>query len=584
MNPEPHLSSRPSPLFPRTALAALLRAGLAALLVLVAACGSDGDGDGQPSAADAGGQPIDGGGDAQGVDAGQADGQVGIGDTGPTAGADSGPLDAAIDAGPSPCAGVDAGGACDDGDPCTENDLCDIDGQCKGSALSCEDDNPCTADACGAKGCNHAPVEGACDDGDPCTEKDTCEAGKCAPGKQPLACDDGDACTDDTCEAGKGCAHLPVDCADADPCTADACDKAAGCTHTPMKAGDACKTEDKCVIGYSCTQPDSPPGAKLQCLGGKDVDCDDNNLCTDDSCAPKYGCVHKLTGKPCDDGLSCTTADKCVGGLCLGSKTTSCAKCNRTFKLPTAQVTNFQVGASGKPGDGIDVDGNPNTCSPAGKCDSGVDNAFASVAGLVNIPLGQALKDGQLTFVAEFEGYKGENVPFTLNMYYAELTPKSAADKCPFLTKTCNWYVQQSALAADCSPKVSFADAKVVKGKLTAGGKDTLFVMDVVGSGGMAMLYAKGAHIEGEVSFAPDGATIESVKGVIGGAMDKSAFIQVINGMPDSVFPIPKAGIVATMDKALVPDIDIDGDGTAEAASIGLRFSAIHAWLDGMQP
>ncbi len=46
-----------------------------------------------------------------------------------------------------PCAGVDEGGACDDGDPCTQRDVC-IGGACAGRALICDSDESCVEGEC----------------------------------------------------------------------------------------------------------------------------------------------------------------------------------------------------------------------------------------------------------------------------------------------------------------------------------------------------------------------------------------------------------------------------------------------------
>jgi hypothetical protein len=65
---------------------------------------------------------------------------------------------------------------CDDGDLCTDNDLCSA-GVCAGGSISCDDEEPCTTDGCEpASGCTHDPVA----DETPCGDGGTwCEAGVC---------------------------------------------------------------------------------------------------------------------------------------------------------------------------------------------------------------------------------------------------------------------------------------------------------------------------------------------------------------------------------------------------------------------
>ena len=43
-----------------------------------------------------------------------------------------------------------------------------------------------------------------CDDGNACTENDVCADGACAAGTD-IACDDGEGCTDDACDPASGC-------------------------------------------------------------------------------------------------------------------------------------------------------------------------------------------------------------------------------------------------------------------------------------------------------------------------------------------------------------------------------------------
>ncbi|MCO6437881.1 MAG: DUF1566 domain-containing protein [Phycisphaerae bacterium] len=53
-----------------------------------------------------------------------------------------------------------------------------------------------------------------------------------------------------------------------------------------------------------------------ECFG--DGDCDDENVCTDDTCLDGT-CQHADNTGPCDDGLFCTLTDVCLSGSCTGS-------------------------------------------------------------------------------------------------------------------------------------------------------------------------------------------------------------------------------------------------------------------------
>ena len=103
------------------------------------------------------------------------------------------------------------GTGCNDGNACTQTDICQS-GVCTGT-------NPivCTAsDQCHVAGtCN--PSTGACsnpaaadgtpcNDGNACTTLDACLTGACK-GGPPLNCDDGNRCTLDQCAPATGCYH-----------------------------------------------------------------------------------------------------------------------------------------------------------------------------------------------------------------------------------------------------------------------------------------------------------------------------------------------------------------------------------------
>jgi hypothetical protein len=79
---------------------------------------------------------------------------------------------------------------CDDKDMCTE-DFCDSEKGCAhvDSSKDCMVDSPCQKGICNSQlGCVIQFIEGACDDGDPCTENDFCASGYCMPGVSKKSC------------------------------------------------------------------------------------------------------------------------------------------------------------------------------------------------------------------------------------------------------------------------------------------------------------------------------------------------------------------------------------------------------------
>lgn len=118
------------------------------------------------------------------------------------------------------CAGgVDEGGSalCDDGVFCNGEEACGGAAGCRAATLSCDDENPCTADSCdeSADECvnDPEPLDGeACDDGFWCTVIDVCQSGDCVGGERD--CGDGVPCSADFCdEAAQQCQNEVETCA-----------------------------------------------------------------------------------------------------------------------------------------------------------------------------------------------------------------------------------------------------------------------------------------------------------------------------------------------------------------------------------
>ena len=214
-----------------------------------------------------------------------------------------------------------------DSSACTVNERC-VSHACVSDPLTCNDGNPCTTDSCdAATGCTFTPVPNgqSCGDLDPCNGLETCQSGTCTPGTAPL-CDDGNPCTVDACDSNSGCTHTAVqgcsamcpccvsdsDCTDSDPCTVNERCVAGSCTSDPRNCGDnnPC-TQDSCVSAVGCVNTPVVDGTGCgdgnrcngrercisgACQPGTPPNCDDNNACTADSCAPTTGCQHSSIG------------------------------------------------------------------------------------------------------------------------------------------------------------------------------------------------------------------------------------------------------------------------------------------------
>ena len=310
---------------------------------------------------------------------------------------------------------LEDGVGCDDGNACTVGDQCSA-GACSSGteALDCDDDDPCTDDACLPEaGCTRTPaelagcclvdadcedgnpcttatcdlantwclestVEGACDDNNPCTEGDSCEDGICV--GSALDCDDGNDCTLDACDEVIGCTTTPLqvegccasdpDCEDDNPCTETHCDVAQSwCVATPLAGacddGNACTTGDVCAEGI-CS------------AGGGALACDDDEVCTDDSCDPASGCVFSANEGPCQDGDPCTTGDRCSDGACSGT-VLDCSVLDGPCRAGACNPEDSTCYAEPAPNGQLCDDGDEcsfgESCN-AGLCNGGIDLCF----------------------------------------------------------------------------------------------------------------------------------------------------------------------------------------------------------------
>lgn len=225
---------------------------------------------------------------------------------------------------------------------CTIRSRCRADEHCCAGmcvALDCDDGDPCTADSCGAAGCEHAPLPdgGECDDGVFCNGADACAAGSCSvhagdPCSGSAHCDEAaHSCTN--CEADDHCGPPRLSAWSAcggfsDPlcdevgtrerarrtfrCEARTCvwsDDTVQEACTRETEGFACGPNGRECRGGSCECPggSSEWAAPAGCTNGLDDDCNGLIDCAD------AGCV----GRPCDDLDPCTSGEQCLAdGTC----------------------------------------------------------------------------------------------------------------------------------------------------------------------------------------------------------------------------------------------------------------------------
>ncbi len=211
------------------------------------------------------------------------------------------------------------GRACDDADPCTQDDVCS-EGKCTGQAIDCDDHDPCTADACASGGgCQHTPFSGACDDGDACTSGDTCSEGVCA--GVPMSCTTPPtACSADTGTCLEGvCTYAPkapnASCDDNSACTVNDHCVEGSCVGV---SGTACLGPENCENGVDDDQDGYTDTADCDCPPTKDLDGDGQVAircggtdCNDGNAAVKSGAT-ELCNNAIDDNCNGQVNEGCI--------------------------------------------------------------------------------------------------------------------------------------------------------------------------------------------------------------------------------------------------------------------------------
>lgn len=464
------------------------------------------------------------------------------------------------------------GETCDDGSACTEGDICDG-GTCGGATISCEDGNPCTDDLCEeGLGCTNTDNTAECEDGDACTTGDICAEGTCVSGG-PTNCEDGNECTIDICDEFAGCVRIPnlnpcctgtvSICDDGDPCTTDICNPEDGSCSEAFNAA-ACDDDDACTTGDIC--------ADGEC-GGDEVDCAAENPCVAAFCDSEDGCGgDPLSGIACDDGVECTVEDTCNVGVCEGIS--ECV-CEPTFGLQAVKLTSLQIGSGGRPGQGLDLDANPDTCAPASDCSGGIQNALGVIAAFANEPLATAVTEGSVMLVLEVDDVSLN--PFEIAIFQSSLAPSNP--DCDHTSEVCDYVVDRATLDPEtCEPLVTLAATRAGD-FVSAGGPGTVFPFAIPLGDAMLAITLYDVRFEGDITMVGD--EITGLTGVIGGAVPRSDLIAALEALPADALPLDPASIISLLEILVADDVDTDGDGVPDAASIGLPIVGIGAEVVG---
>ena len=209
------------------------------------------------------------------------------------------------------------GNSCNDGDACTDGDVCDESGECAGDKIDncciyvgdCDDGDLCTNDFCDgvpenpSGTCSHADVE--CEDPDACTSLNCNPADGSCTIETPIVCDDGFGCTNDSCDPASGCASDPIECQPSNACQTSSCVEPGMCMDAPLECADD---------GVACTTESCDPITGCNSVAN-DAACNDGDRCTRDKCDPSSpfadGCRHDPLPGCCNSDADCPTGEQC---------------------------------------------------------------------------------------------------------------------------------------------------------------------------------------------------------------------------------------------------------------------------------
>lgn len=184
----------------------------------------------------------------------------------------------------------------------------------------CNDQNPCTYERCNEGHlCEYTTNIAACEDGDPCTENDMCDQGVCIPGQNICTCEtvsdcavyeDGDLCNGILICQGAVCivdtsTVIYCDSSQDTVCSTNTCQPESGQCQMFIHQDDGvqCDDQDPCTEGTTCNQG-LCLGAEICCNDGMDNDGDGYSDCTDTDCAGVPECQQECVPVAVPDPVS----------------------------------------------------------------------------------------------------------------------------------------------------------------------------------------------------------------------------------------------------------------------------------------
>jgi len=349
----------------------------------------------------------------------------------------------------------------------------------------------------------------------------------------------------------------------------------AGCG---VSAGDACTVDSDCESGlvcnlYSqvCAHPDEVCETARDCADPTRPFCDARNLCVaapslPDGVADTAGGDEDVPGPVDSGGLDIRVpdlaSDDVVANVCPPPAATM------------LRATKFEITNTGAPGKGLDVDGDPETCAPASNCTAGIDNALAGLSFLANAAIKTPVDRHELNLLFVAEPPDAGAGCFLLLSRFAAGTQDG---------ETWTYGVLPGAAAPPCADGAAFLDACRDGAELTGGfGAEATFPLAIPLFGAPLQVPVHQARIVATLATGAGGAWT-GLDALVAGVVYKEEFDALLDSVPTE--ELPRGTDIHTMVYNVVtPDLDRDGDGTADAISVGLHIEASAVPVTGFAP
>ena len=356
-----------------------------------------------------------------------------------------------------------------------------------------------------------------------------------------------------------------------------------------------CEPPWECMDGY-CADVDYPvcsaDGIAFECgddgYGGSCGECPsgDGWSCLNHMCVCTPDCLGRTCGPDlcggscgdCGDDQACFDGD----GLCYPD----CHFEEMEFSGAAYKIDSLDLADGGYPEQALDVDDDPGTCAPPLTCEGGLDSSLSGIRDQFEqyIDISQiyrgALLAGDLVILMEFEGVS-EGLMEAINLYQGH--PTGSRDECDWQTSHCSFAVDPASMhIPTCGPAMRFDQVTIKGDEVDAHGENTHVIVPLalLHPTEMFPLRLDAARLHARIQTDPP----TLLDGVLAGAFHKQDLLDTIEYWPPvEDLPASPQLVKGMLDMFLVPDQDLDGDGTFESVSVGFPFTAIGATIAGVQ-